>query len=275
MRNRSQSATDHFDKRLEALDATDFNRRAWDNIARSRHRWFTPAPADQIVQAKAGEFSIRLTACKQIPQDWLGDIRGRRILALAAGGGHQGPILAAAGASVTVVDISEGQLEIDQRMADEHDLDLQTTRCDMADLGHFDDASFDMVINPCSVNFAPDVRPIWHETARVLRDGGVMIAGLIQPVNYLFDETARDDRKLTVRFQIPYSDLDLPDDERDRTIGPERPIDFGHTLTDLIGGQLDAGFHLTAIMEDTWGGDDVLSEHIATFLATRSIRVPR
>ncbi|MCC9603096.1 class I SAM-dependent methyltransferase [Stieleria sp. JC731] len=256
------------------MDPTEFNRQAWDNIARSRHRWFTPAPAEQVSEARRGDFSIRLTACKVIPHDWIGDVRGQRILALAAGGGHQGPILAAAGARVTVVDISEGQLEIDRRMAKEHDLDLATVQADMADLSEIPDGEFDMIINPCSVNFAPDVRPVWQEAARVLRGGGVLIAGVIQPVNYLFDESARDDRKLKVRFKIPYSDLHLPDEERERTIGAERPIDFGHSLTDLIGGQLDAGFHLTAIMEDTWGGDDILSEHTATFLATRAIRSP-
>ncbi|PNY36446.1 hypothetical protein C2E31_12675 [Rhodopirellula baltica] len=160
-----------------ALDPTEFNRQAWDNIARSRNRWFTPAPAEQIARASSGDFTLRLTACKTIPMDWIGNVQGKRILALAAGGGHQGPILAAAGASVTVVDISEGQLEIDRRMADEHQLDLVTLQADMADLAGLDDASFDMVINPCSVNFAPDVRPIWQEAARVLCDHGVLIAG--------------------------------------------------------------------------------------------------
>ena len=83
---------------------------------------------------------------------------------------------------------------------------------------------------------------------------------------------ARDRGKLKVRFAIPYSDLDLPQEERDATLGPERPIDFGHSLTDLLGGQLDAGLMITDLIEDGWGGKDPLSDRTATFMATRSIK---
>ena len=254
------------------MDPTRFNRNAWDNIATSKHRWFTPASSEQIRRAGGGDFSIRLTATKSIPTRWIGDVREKSVLALAAGGGHQGPVLAAAGADVTVVDFSQEQLAIDQRLADQHGLQLRTIAADMADLSEIPDRSFDLIINPCSLNFVPVPRSVWKETARVSKPGGVLVSGMMQPVNFLFDPVKRDRGKLKVRFRIPYSDLDLPPDELEKTIGPERPIDFGHTLTDLIGGQLDAGFQLTDIMEDTWGGDDVLSDHIATFLATRSVR---
>lgn len=254
------------------MDSTEFNRRAWDNIATSRHRWFSAATGQQIDAARDGDVSIRLTATRPIPQNWIGDVGGTRILALAAGGGHQGPILAAAGARVTVVDLSEGQLEIDRRLAAEHNLELDTIRADMTDLSVIASESFDVVINPCSVNFVSDVRPVWREAARVLSPRGVLITGLMQPVNFLFDPVKRDRGKLKVRFRIPYSDLDLPPEELEQTIGPERPIDFGHSLTDLIGGQLDAGFMLTDIMEDVWGGDDALSDRISTFLATRAVK---
>lgn len=254
------------------LDPTEFNRNAWNGIATSRHQWFSPCTSEAIDRARTGEFSLRLTACKNVPRQWIGEVTGRRILALAAGGGHQGPILAAAGADVTVADLSEHQLAIDRRVAEEHSLPLKTLRADMADLSELRNEQFDMIVNPCSVNFAPNVRPIWKEATRVLRPDGVLLTGLMQPINFLFDAVDRDQGKLSVRFKIPYSDLDLPPDEREATLGPERPIDFGHSLTDLIGGQLDAGLQLTDMFEDAWGGDDVLSDHIATFLATRAIK---
>lgn len=254
------------------MDPTEFNRNAWNGIATSRHRWFSACTAEQIELARAGDYSLRLTACKTIPKHWVGNVAGLQILALAAGGGHQGPILAAAGAKVMVADLSEHQLAIDQRVADEHSLPLTTLQTDMADLSALPNDRFDMIINPCSVNFAPDVRPIWKEAARVLKPDGVLIAGLMQPINFLFDAVDRDQGKLSVRFKIPYSDLDLPQDEREMTLGPERPIDFGHSLTDLVGGQLDAGLQITDMFEDSWGGDDVLSDHIATFMATRAVK---
>lgn len=254
------------------MDTTQFNREAWDNIATSRREWFTPATADQIDAARQGDFTIRLTATKPIPADWIGDVQGKRILALAAGGGHQGPILAAAGAQVTVVDFSEAQLAIDRRLALQHSLALETIQADMTNLAVFADSTFDIVVNPCSVNFVSHAAPVWREVSRVLCPRGVLITGLIQPVNFLFDPVKRDRGKLKVRFRIPYSDLDLPKDELAETIGPERPIDFGHSLTDLIGGQLDAGLVMTHIMEDGWGGDDPLSDRIATFMATRAMK---
>lgn len=254
------------------MNPTEFNRDAWDGIATSRHKWFAPCTKAEVDSAREGSFDLRLTACRKIPRDWVGEVSGKRILALAAGGGHQGPVLAAAGAIVTVADFSAQQLAIDQQVADENGLNLETVCCDMAELSELDDESFDMVINPCSVNFVPDVRPVWRHASRVLRNEGVLIAGLMQPVNFLFDAVKRDRGELAVRFKIPYSDLDLTEQEQAETLGPERPIDFGHTLTDLIGGQLECGFCMTHFFEDGWGGDDVLSDHIATFIATRSVK---
>ena len=254
------------------MDSTQFNRQAWDNIATSRHRWFTPCTAEEIDSARNGRVSFRVTACKTVPAQWLGDVKDQRVLVLAGGGGHQGPLLAAAGALVTVVDFSEEQLAIDRRVAKAHQLKLETICADMANLEGIEDQHFDLIINPCSVNFIPLVPPVWIEAARVLKVGGVLIAGLMQPINFLFDAGKRDRGELEVRFRIPYSDLDLPEEERDQTIGPERPIDFGHSLTDLVGAQLTAGFLLTDLMEDGWGGEDPLSDRIATFLATRAVK---
>ena len=250
-------------------DPAKFNRTAWDNIARSG-RWFDPVDSTTIDSARTGDWSLRLTATKPIPKTWLGDVTNKRILCLAGGGGHQGPVLAAAGACVTVLDFSEEQLAIDRRVADEHGLELETVAGDMRDLSIFDDGRFDLVVNPCSVNFCPDVRPVWIEAARVLRCGGELLAGLIQPVNYLFDARRLAAGDFVVRHRIPYSDVDLPQDERDRTIGTQRPIEFGHTLTDLIAGQLAAGLVLTDLFEDRWGGKDLLSDFIPIFLATRA-----
>lgn len=254
------------------MDPTQFNRDTWDRIATSRHKWFAPASAQQIDEARGGDFTIRLTACKPIPPGWIGDVRDKDILALAAGGGHQGPLLAAAGAHVTVVDFSEAQLDLDRKLAEQHRLELKTIQADMRDLAGIDDGSFDLILNPSSLNYVDTVADVWKEASRVLRTRGVLIAGFMQPVNFLFDEVDRDRGELRVRFRIPYSDLDLPPEEFEQTVGPERPIDFGHSLTELIGGQLDAGLVLTDIMEDGWGGDDSLSDRIATFMATRAVK---
>ena len=251
------------------MDSTEFNRNAWNNIARSQ-RWFDHADEKTIEDARRGRWSVRLTGMKSVPSSWLGDVADKRILCLAGGGGHQGPVLAAAGANVTVFDFSDAQLKLDRDVAAMHELELETVQGDMRDLRFFADDSFDLIVNPCSTNFCPNVLPVWRESFRVLRPGCDLIAGMIQPVNFLFDAAKLDRGEFVVRHSIPYSDQDLPPEEREVTIGDERPIDFGHTLDDLLGGQMKAGFHLIDMFEDRWGGDHPLSEKIATFVATRA-----
>ena len=251
-------------------NATEFNQRAWDNIATSPSRWFTPVDAQQVERARKGDFQIRLTGTKPVPSTWIPQVAGKSILCLAAGGGHQGPILAAAGANVTVYDISEEQLNLDRKVAKQNNLSLKTIEGDVIDSGKQADSSFDLVVNPCSLNFVPNVLPVWRETFRVMRPGGRMMSGMIDPVNYLFDARAMAKGEFVVRHKIPYSDLDLPAEERAETLGPERPIDFGHTLTDLIAGQLKAGFLIEDFFQDRWGGGDPLSKMIDVFIATLS-----
>ena len=66
----------------------------------------------------AGEWQIVLTPTKPIPRTWFpADLHGVDVLCLASGGGQQGPVLAAAGATVTVFDNSPRQLAQDRAVA--------------------------------------------------------------------------------------------------------------------------------------------------------------
>ena len=185
-----------------AVDHTEFNRQAWDAIATSTRKWFVPVSPEQIAEAKSGNLKIRVTATRNVPEDWLNNIVGAKILCLASGGGHQGPLLAAAGANVTVADFSSDQLAIDREVAARESLSIETIQCDMRELG--DIGEFDLVLNPCSVNFCSNVTRVWQEAFRVLRPRGTLIAGLINPVNYLFDLAELINGRFVVRHSIPY-----------------------------------------------------------------------
>ena len=88
------------------------------------------------------------------------------------------------------------------------DLGIRTVEGDMVDLGAFDDAAFDLVVHPVSNVFSSRVRPVWHEAFRVLRPGGQLLAGFMNPAIYLFDEAhAEATGELHVRHALPYSDL--------------------------------------------------------------------
>ncbi|MEZ4832406.1 MAG: methyltransferase domain-containing protein [Caldilineaceae bacterium] len=150
-------------------------------------------------------------------------------------------------------------------------LALITVDGDMRDLSVFPNNTFDLIFHPVSNLFIPDVRPVWQEAYRVLKPNGVLLAGFSNPIHYLFDQRAADEGVLTVRHTLPYSDLSSIDaDERSVYIDADEALEFGHTLTDQIGGQLDAGFALTGFYEDGWPGT-ALDDYTDTFIATRSV----
>jgi SAM-dependent methyltransferase len=193
------------------------------------------------------------------------------VLCLASGGGQQGPVLAAAGAAVTVLDTSPRQLGRDQEVATREGLAVRTVLGDMRDLSAFPDACFDVVFNPVSTVFCPDLAPVWRESFRVLRPGGTLMTGFLNPDVYIFDITALDERgELVVRHQLPFSSLDLPGDERQRCYGAG-PVEYSHSLTAQVGGQLAAGFTLTHLDEAPHHAD-ATARYMPGYFATRATK---
>lgn len=257
------------------MDVQAYNSRAWDRAVERKSQWTVPVSRQQIAAARQGRWQIVLTPTKPVPAAWFPDLEGRDVLCLAAGGGQQGPILAAAGANVTVFDNSSRQLAQDRYVAKREDLSLATVQGDMADLSVFAAACFDLIVHPCSNLFVPDVRPVWREAYRVLRPNGLFLSGFVNPLLYIFDQAAADQGTLEVRHALPYSDLtSLDDRERQLYINAEEALEFGHTLTDQIGGQLDAGFVITGFYEDRWEGM-ALADYTDTFIATRALKPVR
>jgi SAM-dependent methyltransferase len=253
-------------------DIREYNRKAWDRQVAAGNRWTVPVGPEVIAAARRGAWSVVLTPTKPVPRDWFPPLDGLNVLCLASAGGQQAPILATAGATVTSFDNSPAQLARDLEVAAREGLSIETVEGDMRDLSAFADASFDLIFHPCSNGFVPDIRPVWREAARVLRPGGVLLAGFTNPVLCLFDDAKMEQGEFVVRHTIPYSDLtSLTDDERRRFTDKNEPLCFGHTLADQIGGQLDAGFHLTGFYED--GGESwKLTKFIPCFIATRAVR---
>jgi len=259
------------------MDIREYNRMAWDKEVKRRNRWTIPVSEAVIAAARRGEWEILLTPSKPVPRVWFPDLEGFDVLCLASGGGQQGPVLAAAGAIVTVLDNSPKQLGQDRLVAERHALPITTVEGDMADLSRFSDQSFDLIVHPVSNVFVPDVRPVWAEAFRVLRRGGVLLAGFTNPAVYLFDYDLADRTGiLQVKYALPYSDLtSLTAEERQRYIETGTPLEFSHTLEDQIGGQLDAGFLLTGFFEDAYGEEenDLLTNYMPTFIATRAVKL--
>jgi 2-polyprenyl-3-methyl-5-hydroxy-6-metoxy-1,4-benzoquinol methylase len=125
------------------MDTRAYNRAAWDHAVATGNRWTVPVGHDVIAAVHAGDWSIVLTPTKPVPRAWFGALDGAAVLCLAGGGGQQGPILAAAGANVTVYDNSPAQLAQDELVAKRESLTITTIEGDMRDLSCFADAGLD------------------------------------------------------------------------------------------------------------------------------------
>jgi hypothetical protein len=73
-----------------------------------------------------------------------------------------------------------------------------------------------------------------------------------------------------VRHPLPYSSLDLPEAERRQYYG-DGPVEFSHSLTEQIGGQLAAGFTLTHLVEAPHHADPT-GRYMPGYIATRAVR---
>jgi SAM-dependent methyltransferase len=259
------------------MDALKHNQRAWDREVEGGNQWTVPVGPEAIAAARRGDWTIVLTPVKAVPHSWLPDLPGKDVLCLASGGGQQGPILAAAGANVTVFDLSPRQLESDRLVAEREGLPITTVQGDMADLGVFADESFDYIIHPVSNVFAADVLPVWREAYRVLRRGGVLVAGFVNPMLYIFDlELAERTGELRVKYALPYADIDHLDEAYQKGFAERgEPLEFSHTLEEQIGGQVAAGFALTGFFEDVDPSVDALplNKFMPVFIATRATKL--
>jgi SAM-dependent methyltransferase len=255
------------------MNIPEYNRNAWDRLVEQDDPWTRPVDEKTIAAARAGNWSIVLTPIKPVPRNWFPEnLAGQRVLCLASGGGQQGPVLAAAGAIVTVLDNSVKQLEQDAFVARREGLCITAELGDMCDLQRFPAQTFDLVIHPVSNLFIESVTPLWREAARVLKPGGTLLAGFANPLSFIFDLQMMEENKLVVRHSIPYADIrDLAEQELQKLIAKNAPVCHGHSLHDQIQGQIDAGFVLTGLYEDK-ATSGVLNNYIDTFIATRSIK---
>jgi SAM-dependent methyltransferase len=201
------------------MDLRRYNREAWDRQVESGNEWTVPVGPEIIEAARRDEWAVLLTETRSVPRAWFPEMAGADILCLASGGGQQAPIFAAAGANVTVLDNSPKQLAQDRFVAERESLDLKTVEGDMRDLSAFAEESFDLVFHPVSNLFVSAVGPVWAEAFRVLREGGSLLAGFLNPVVYVFDRELLD-RTGEVRVESALLRCDEP--ERRRGEAPVR-----------------------------------------------------
>jgi SAM-dependent methyltransferase len=222
--------------------AIEHNARAWDRLADTGAALARPALDDAFAD----------------PRGWLGGggtgrpwlperLDGLEVLCLAAGGGKHGPLYAAAGARVTVVDLSSAMLALDRAVARERRIDLEILQGSMDDLGMLAAARFDLVVHPVSTCYLPDVDRVFREVARVVKPGGLYVSQHKSPASLqagLANGTGG-------RYELVH-----PVGRRE-PLPPEPPSrlreagtrEFIHSLTALLGGICAAGFVIADVCE--------------------------
>ena len=237
------------------MDIVKHNEIAWDKQSSDAESpWVQPVGSAEVEAARRGDWQVILTPTKTVPEHWFGDIRDKDVLGLASGGGQQVPIFAAAGARVTSFDNSPQQLAKDRLVAERENLPIQYEQGDMADLSRFEDESFDLIFHPVSNVFSQHILPVWRHCARVLRPGGRLLSGFMNPNFFMFDHDVVDSGgPMEVRFALPYADIESRS-ERQIMERQQRgeALEFSHSLEAQIGGQLDAGLLLAGFYEDYW-----------------------
>ena len=246
---------------------TEINAMTIDKWVDEGWEWGVPISQAQFAEAKAGHWSMLLTPTKPVPKEWYPDVRGKRVLGLASGGGQQMPIFAALGANCVLLDYSARQIASDLTVAAREGYAVQAIRADMTQVLPFDDDSFDLIFHPVSNCYVEDVMHVWRECYRTLKPGGRLMAGLNNGFNYLFDEA--DER--TIKYKLPFNPLKNPE-LLEVLRATDSGVQFSHTLEEQIRGQLKVGFKLLDLYEDT-DGSGILHEHgVPTFWATLAIK---
>jgi len=250
---------------------TDINSKAWDAYGESNCPWTIPITPEEFKKAKQGEWEVVLTPCIPVPRDWFPPFEGCKLLGLASGGAQQMPIFAALGAQCTVLDYSDSQLHKERDVSIREGYEIEIVKADMTLPLPFEDNSFDLIFHPVSNAFIEDVQHVWDECYRVLRPGGVLLAGFGNGISYLF---AEDGDPLKVAVKLPYNPLRLGEEERRRIEESNEGYEFSHTMEEQVGGQLKAGLRLTHLYEDRDRPEDTpfISDYIPNYAATRAVK---
>ena len=256
-------------------DYIKFNQNRWNNVSRKKGNPYTlPLTPEEYFEAINNEIRVGLTVGKSVPVEWFKKAKGNKILGLACGGGQQGPIFAGKGYDTTIMDFSVEQLDKDRMVAERENITISTVQGDMTKPFPFEDNSFDIVFCPVSNVYVEDLDNMWEESYRILKPGGLLMIGYMNPWIYMYegdDVWDYPEKELLLKYSLPFNSRELQKEGK-IIINPEYGYEFSHTLEKQIGGQLKAGFAMIDFYESK---DDRnrLSKYASDYLANLCIKL--
>jgi SAM-dependent methyltransferase len=253
--------------------ALAFNARAWDQLA------------DQSRFTNSQWFSLTRESAIAALDPWLRQdgVAGKRILALAAAGGTHAPLLAMAGATVTLVDISPRMLAIDEQFNRQLAADSLTRAsttpirlvCESLDaLDCLESASFDIVLQPVSMNYLTDPMSVYGHVARLLVPKGLYLVQHKNPLSLQCSFNRADGGWYRVEHPQWKGTCISAAEESQEELGligsrEHSTREFPHALDELIGGLCRSGFSIEDFTEppraDGWATDGA-SYHQAIYI---------
>jgi len=245
------------DKREDVTEYAEVARRAWDSLAGA-----TRPPLDEEALAAAADL---LDLDRWIPWSTISTA-----LVLGGGGGWQAPLIASLGPAVTVVDVSSRQLELDREAAARFGLTIECVEADMVDLRALAGRSFDLVYQPISTCYLPDLGPLYAAIASVTRAGARYWAEHWSAGQIQLDEAVRWDgaayrivHPVGSGTPIQWQSAEPVDGE------PVTCWHFAHSIRELFGALCAAGFVIERVSEPGAADPDARPgspEHLAAYL---------
>lgn len=251
------------------------NQERWNHVSSRQGNAYTiPYSHEALMALKDKPMAVALTVGANVPLSWFEKAKGKKLLGLACGGGQQGPVFAMNGYETTIMDFSESQLEKDRQVADREGLSLITVQADMTKTFPFADQSFDIIFCPVSNVYIENLDTMWREAYRVLKKGGLLMVGYMNPWIYMYDGEdvwEHPEKELSLAYPLPFSSRQLEAEGR-INIDPAYGYEFSHTLEEQIRGQLKQGFAMIDFYESK-DKNNRLSAFGSDYLANLSIKL--
>lgn len=225
-------------------------------IKNNRERWNALANANVIHSKPWLDCTPEKAAAYVYCHDFLTDVSGKSVLCLAQGGGKGSVAFGLLGADVTVTDLSDVQLSRDREAALHHGLQIRILQGDMRDLSAFSDDEFDLVWQPYSLNYSPEVEPVFREVARVLKPDGIYHVTFANPFVQALDGESWDGNGYALRglytdgedISRYYLHWDVEQTDGS-TVKVESPHEFRHNLSTVLNSLAKNGFIFLHLQE--------------------------
>ena len=242
-------------------DYAQKNAQMFDSWVEDGWEYGTPLSPEQCEMVRQGDYQLCLTSVTPVPKNWLpSNLKGKKVLGLASGGGQQMAILSLLGAKCTLIDISDAQLAADKMVAGREGYAIGITKGDISEPLPFKDNEFDLIIAPVSLCYIQKVEPVIKECARVLKDKGTLLIGFDIGTNFL----SSDQHHIDTRF--PYDPIANPEQYSE-----EDGYQFSHTVGEQLSALLQSSFEIADLFDDYNSSGRLKELQIPSFLAVKAV----